>query len=73
MRHRGIVFHALGLSVLSGAVFLQCLVFYDIVTQGYFAAVERDLSILTFEVVLTFFLVTYFVFVWVKFLRRVTR
>jgi type IV secretory pathway TrbL component len=69
IRRRELIFHIVGISTLSGAVFLQCLVFFDISTQGYFVAVERNLGILLIEIVVTFFLVMYLVLFYIKFLR----
>lgn len=57
--HLRLVFHSLGLSCLGGAVFLQILVFKDILQQGYFLGVEKNPIILEFEVALTIFSVVY--------------
>ncbi|MDH5448502.1 MAG: hypothetical protein OEX01_05815 [Candidatus Bathyarchaeota archaeon] len=61
--------HCLGFSCIGGAIFLQILVFSDIVTQGYFFAVEQNQLILSFEVVLTLFAFIYFVYVYQRFIR----
>jgi hypothetical protein len=61
--------HCLGFSCIGGAIFLQILVFSDIVTQGYFLAVEQNQLILTLEVMLTFFALIYFVYVYQRFIR----
>lgn len=45
------------------------LVFTDIVTQGYFFAVEQNQLILTLEVALTFFALIYFLYVYQHFIR----
>jgi hypothetical protein len=55
------LFHALGLSCLGGAIFLQTIVFADILQHGYFIAVEQNPAVLAFEVVLTAFASIYFV------------
>jgi hypothetical protein len=66
-----VLFHVLGLSCLGGAIFLQILVFSDILTNGYFMAVEHNLTILTFEVLLTAFSLTYFVYIYQRFIRSI--
>ena len=63
--------HSLGLSCLGGAIFLQVLVFADIVQHGYFMAVEQNSAILSFEVVLTGFAAVYFVYIYQRLLRSV--
>ncbi len=64
-----LVFHSLGLSCLGGAVFLQILVFKDIVQQGYFMGIERNPVILELEVVLTVFATIYLVHLYVSKIR----
>lgn len=66
-----ILFHVVGLSCLSGSVFLQCFVFFDIISHGYFLAVERNLGILSFEITLTVFGTLYFIFLWKRFVTLV--
>ena len=62
-------FHILGFSSIGGAIFLQILVFMDILRQGYFKAVENNLAILTFEAFMTFFATMYFAYIYRKFLQ----
>ena len=70
--HRAqVLFHVLGLSCLGGAIFLQVLVFTDILTNGYFMAVERNPTILSFEVLLTAFSLIYFVYIYQRFIRSI--
>jgi len=64
-----LVFHSLGLSCLGGAVFLQILVFKDIVQQGYFMGIERNPVILQFEVALTVFALIYLIHLYVSKIR----
>jgi hypothetical protein len=64
------VFHSLGLSCLGGAIFLQILVFADIL-HGYFMAVEQNPAILTFELVLTGFAAIYFIYIYQCLMRQV--
>jgi hypothetical protein len=64
-------FHTLGLSCVGGAIFLQTLVFADILQQGYFMAVEQNPAILTFEVVLTGFALVYFIYIYQRLMRAV--
>ncbi len=66
-----VLFHTLGLSCLGGAIFLQVLVFSGIVGQGYFVAVEKNIAILGFEVVLTVFAMVYFVYIYQRLIRSV--
>lgn len=63
------LFHTVGLSCLGGAIFLQILVFTDILTHGYFMAVEKNPAILTFEVLLTAFSLIYFLHMYQRFIR----
>jgi hypothetical protein len=65
------VFHSLGLSCLGGAIFLQALVFVDILQHGYFMAVEQNPAILAFEVALTGFAVIYFIYIYQRLMRQV--
>jgi hypothetical protein len=64
-------FHSLGLSCLGGAIFLQILVFADIVQHGYFMAVEQNPAILSFEVALTAFAAIYFIYIYQRLMRQV--
>jgi len=64
-----LVFHSLGLGCLGGAVFLQILVFKDIVFQGYFVGVERNSAILLFEVGLTIFSAIYLFHLYITMIR----
>ncbi len=61
--------HCVGFSCIGGSIFLQILVFTDIITQGYFMAVEKNSFILTVEVILTFFALIYFLYVYQRFIR----
>ena len=70
-RRMRVVFHTLGLSCVGGAIFLQALVFSGIVQQGYFMAIEQNITILTFEVVLTIFAIIYFVYIYQRLIRSV--
>lgn len=63
------LFHSLGLACLGGSIFLQILVFSDILQRGYFMAVERNPVILSFEISLTAFTLIYFVYTYQRFLR----
>jgi hypothetical protein len=70
-RRMRVVFHSLGLSCLGGAIFLQILVFADILQHGYFMAVEQNPAILAFEVALTGFAVVYFIYIYQRLMRSV--
>jgi len=63
--------HILGLSCLGGAIFLEILVFSDIVQRGYFMAVEGNTFILVLETVLTAVAFVYFIYIYQKFIRSV--
>ena len=71
IRRMRFVFHSLGLSCLGGAIFLQILVFADILQHGYFMAIEQNSVILAFEVVLTGFAVIYFIYIYQRLMRQV--
>ena len=72
--HRiSIVINSLGLSCLGGAIFLQILVFSNILTQGYFRAVETNSTILILEIALTVFSVVYFLYLYQKVIRATLR
>ena len=64
-----LLFHSLGLSCLGGAVFLQILVFKDIVLQGYFFGVEHNPFIRQFELGLTIFAIIYLAYLYVSMIR----
>jgi len=64
-----VFFHTLGLSCLGGAIFLELLVFTDILQHGYFMAVENNPAILSFEITLTIFSAIYFVYTYQRFIR----
>jgi hypothetical protein len=66
------MFHSLGLGCLSSSVFLQILVFSDIVQQGYFLAIEGNQLILAAEVCLTLFAVIYFGYIYQRFVRSLS-
>jgi hypothetical protein len=59
-----VIFHNLGLSCVGGAIFLQILVFADILQRGYFMAVEKNPAILALEITLTAFALIYFVYIY---------
>ena len=70
LNHRiSLVIHSLGLSCLGGAIFLQILVFSEILLQGYFKAVETSQPVLILEMTLTAFTAIYFVYVYQKLIR----
>ena len=66
-----VLFHPLGLSCLGGAIFLQILVFTDILQHGYVIAAENNPAILIFEIVLTFFALIYFIYMYQRFIRSI--
>jgi hypothetical protein len=70
-RRMRLLFHSMGLSCIGGAIFLQILVFTDILRNGYFMAVENNPAILIFEVNLTIFALIYFVYIYQRLLRSV--
>ena len=70
LNHRiNLIINSLGLSCLGGAIFLQILVFSNILLQGYFRAVETNPSILTVEIALTAFAALYFLYIYQKVIR----
>jgi len=70
-RRMRVLFHTLGLSCLGGAIFLQILVFTDILQHGYFMAVENNPAILMSEILLTVFALIYFVYMYQRFIRSI--
>jgi hypothetical protein len=64
-----LIINSLGLSCLGGAIFLQILVFSNILAQGYFRAVETNSAVLTLEIALTVFTAIYFVYVYQRLIR----
>jgi hypothetical protein len=71
LRRVRMVFHSLGLSCLGGAIFLQILVFSDILRQGYFRAVEANLGILIGELAISAFALVYFLCIYRKLIHQV--
>jgi len=70
-RRMRVLFHSIGLSCLGGAIFLQILVFTDILQHGYFIAVENNPTILIFEILLTAFSLIYFIYMYQRFIRSI--
>jgi len=66
----GLVINCLGLSCLGGAIFLQILVFTNILQRGYFRAVETNITVLALEEALTVFTAIYFVYVYYRMIRN---
>lgn len=65
-RKISLIINSLGLSCLGSAVFLQVLVFFDILFQGYFRAVETNSTVLAAELALTVFSIGYFLYIYQK-------
>lgn len=59
-----LILHLLGLSCIGGAIFLQYLVFADIMVNGYFYGVERNLVVLMAEFMLLCYAAAYYVHLW---------
>jgi len=66
------LFHIFGLSCVGGAMFLELLVFTDILTQGYFRAAEKNLVVLGIETLIAGFSTMYFIYIYQKFIRSIT-
>ena len=66
-----LIFHNIGLSCLGGALFLQILMFVAIAQNGYFMAIEQNLSILMLEVALTIFSSIYFIYIYQRLIRSI--
>jgi hypothetical protein len=64
-----LLINSLGLSCMGGAIFLQILVFSNILEQGYFRAVEANPLILSLEMALTAFTAVYFIYLYQKIIR----
>jgi hypothetical protein len=67
--HLRFLFHSFGLGCVSGTIFLQGLVFWDISTTGFFKATEQNQTILSLEIFLTIFALFYFVYLYQNFVR----
>jgi len=67
-RKLSVVIHGLGLSSLGGALFLQTLVFSSILQNGYFRGIEHNQFILNSEIALTAFAITYFAYMFIRFI-----
>ena len=65
-----LLFHTLGISCLGGAVFIEALVFTDILQQGYFYAIETGPFILTLELLLTIYAAIYLVYTFYRLMKR---
>lgn len=61
--------HVLGLSSVAGALFLQTTVLTSIAQNGYFRGVESNRLILSSEIGLTAFAITYFGYVFIHFIQ----
>jgi hypothetical protein len=66
-----VLLHTFGLSCIGGAIFLQILVFSDILQHGYFRAMENNPAILMFEIALTAFALIYFIYIYQRFIRSI--
>jgi hypothetical protein len=67
------LFHCLGLSCVGSAIFLQILVFSNILQNGYFAAFEQNLAILTIEILLSVVGLVYFAYIYQRFMRQLKK
>ena len=68
-----VLIHLVGLACIGGSVLLQCLVFFDIATQGSFAAVEPNPYVLALEWCISICAVTYFIFLEKRLLGSIGR
>ena len=65
-----VAFHSLGISCLTGAVFLELLVFLGISAHGAFIGIERNPFILNCEIGLAFFSAIYLLYVSFRSIRQ---
>lgn len=63
-----VLIHGVGLSSLGSALFLQSTVFTSILKNGYFRGVENNPAILYSEIALTGIAITYFGYMFVRFI-----
>ena len=56
------LFHMLGLSVLSGAMYLMMRTFVGIYMNGYFLAIESNIYILSLEIIMTLYGIIYLIY-----------
>jgi len=68
-RAKTLILNSVGLGCLAGAIFLEVLVFGDILRHGYFLACEPNQLILAVEVLSTIGAIIYFVSIYQKFIR----
>ena len=54
--------HGIGLSCITGAVFLQLLIFMEIFTHGSFTGIETNIVILTLEMAITVYCIVYLLY-----------
>ena len=64
------LFHAIGLSCLGSALFLQTTVFMNIAQKGYFLGIENNKIIFSSEIGLTVFALAYFGYVAIHFIYK---
>lgn len=60
--------HALGLSSLGSALFLQSTVFTSILQNGYFRGIEQNSTILYGEIAMTGVAIAYFGYMFLRFI-----
>ena len=60
--------NCMGLSCLGSALFLQSIVIAGILQNGYFRGIEQNPIVLLFEAAITIFGITYFGYLFVRFI-----
>ena len=65
-------FHSLGLSAVGAAIFLQGLVLGNILLHGYFRGVEQNLFVLSSEIALMVFAISYVGYLFWRFVLSTT-
>jgi len=67
------LFHVLGFASLFGGLFIESIMLYDIMSQGFFFAIEPNPLILQLEIALLCYAWIYFTHCYIHMIKRFTR
>ena len=65
------IFEFLGLLAIGGALFLEFLIFFSIITTGVFMAVEPNKLILVFEFYMAILGLIFYAYLWKAFFKEI--
>lgn len=71
MKDSTIILHSLGLGILGGSIFMQILLFMNILQYGKVISVEPNTTILLVEIVFAIFGAVYLAYLYLDLARRV--